>query len=80
MEVLSPNNTRLEIDERLKDFFASGTQIVWIINPNAECVEVCYSLERRRLLGPGGHLDGEHLLPGFQYAISDLFKVWDWEP
>ena len=44
VEILSPNNTRREIDERLKDFFASGTQIAWIINPDTECVEVCPGL------------------------------------
>ncbi len=79
VEVLSPNNTRAEIDERLKDFFASGTEISWIINPEAECVEVCHSPDKRKLLGPGGFLDGEHLLPGFRYAITDLFKDWDWD-
>ena len=35
IEILSPNNTRAEINERLKDFFSSGTQIAWIINPDA---------------------------------------------
>jgi Uma2 family endonuclease len=79
VEVLSPNNTRKEIDERLRDFFASGTQIAWIINPDAECVEVCHALDRRKLLGSGADLDGEHLLPGFRYPIADLFKGWDWE-
>jgi len=79
VEVLSPNNTRAEIDERLKDFFASGTQIAWVINPDEQCVEVCYSLTKRRLVGPGGEVDGEHLLPGFHYPIADLFKEWDWE-
>lgn len=79
VEVRSPSNTHAEIQERLKDFFASGTQIAWIINPEAECVEVCHSLEKRTLVGCGGHLDGEHLLPGFQFPIADLFKDWDWE-
>src|SRR5437870_6039729 len=32
VEILSPNNTRVEM-ERISDFFASGTQIAWIINP-----------------------------------------------
>jgi hypothetical protein len=32
VEIL-PGNTRAEIDERLKDFFASGTQIAWIVIP-----------------------------------------------
>ena len=79
VEILSPSNTRVEIDERLKDFFSSGTQIAWIINPDPECVEVCHAPDKRKLLGSGADLDGEHLLPGFRYPIADLFKGWDWE-
>lgn len=79
MEVLSPSNTRAEIDDRLKDFFASGTQIAWIINPEETCVEVCHSPTQRKLVGPAGELDGEHLLPGFRFPIANLFKEWDWE-
>ena len=79
VEVVSPNNTRKEIDERLKDFFGSGTQIAWIINPDTECVEVCHAPDQRKLVGSGADLDGEHLLPGFRYPIADLFKGWDWE-
>ena len=33
---------------------------------------------QRRLLGPGGSLTGEDLLPGFQYPVADLFKEWEW--
>ncbi len=79
VEVLSPNNTRAEIDERLKDFFSSGTQIAWIINPDDECAEVCHSPTKRKLIGSGGLLDGEQLLPGFQFAIADLFTDWNWQ-
>ena len=79
VEILAPHNTRREIDERLKDFFASGTQIAWIIDPEKQRAEVCYSLSQRKLVGPGGSLDGEHLLPGFKYPLADLFKEWDWD-
>jgi Uma2 family endonuclease len=79
VEVLSANNTRTEIDERLRDFFASGTQIAWVINPETESAEICHSLTQRKLVGSGGFLEGENLLPGFKYAIADLFKTWDWE-
>jgi Uma2 family endonuclease len=67
------------MDERLKDFFASGTQLAWIIHPDTQCVEVCHSLTQRKLLGAGADLDGEQLLPGFRYPIADLFIEWDWE-
>ena len=76
------NNLRerlFRIDARLKDFFASGTQITWVIDPDAERVEVCHAPDRRKLLGIGADLEGEHLLPGFRYPIGDLFKEWDWE-
>ena len=79
VEILSPNNTRQEIDERLRDFFASGTRMAWIIDPAEERVEVCHSPTQRELIGSGGFLEAEHLLPGFRYAIADLFKDWDWE-
>ena len=77
-EVLSLNNTRAEIDERLRDFFGSGTQIAWVIDPEQECAEICHAPDQRQLIGPGGFLDGENLLPGFCYPIMDLFKDWDW--
>lgn len=79
VEILSPNNTRAEIDERLKDFFGSGTQLAWIINPDTECVEVCHAPDKRKLLGVGADLDGENLLSGFRNPIADLFKERDWE-
>ena len=79
VEILSPSNSRVEIDQRLKDFFASGTQLSWIINPDDECVEFCHSPTDRKLLGSGAMLDGEHLLPGFKFPIADLFKGWDWD-
>jgi Uma2 family endonuclease len=79
VEILSPSNTRAEIDERLRDFFSSGTQLAWIIDPESESVEICRSLTQRKLLGPGAFLEGEDVLPGFRYPIANLFKEWDWE-
>jgi Uma2 family endonuclease len=79
VEILSLNNTRRDIDERLKDFFESGMQVAWIIDPRLERVEICHSLTKRQLIRSGGFLKGETLLPGFRDPIADLFKEWDWE-
>lgn len=79
VEILAPHNNRAEMDERLRDFFSSGTQITWLVNPQTELVEICYSLTRRRVLDVTASLDGEHLLPGFNFPIADLFRKWDWE-
>ncbi len=79
VEVLSLNNSRGEINVRLKDFFASGTQIAWVIEPTEQRVEVCYSSTNRKLVGPEGVLDGEHLLPGFKFPIANLFTEPSWD-
>jgi Uma2 family endonuclease len=78
VQIVSPTNTRREIDDRLKDFFASGTKIAWIVHPDERFVEVCHSPTDRKMLGPAAMLEGEDLSPGFQYAVGDLFKEWDW--
>ena len=79
VEILSPNNTRAEIDQRLRDYFSSGTRLAWIIDPETESVEICRSLTQRRLVGSGAFLEGEDLLPSFRYPIASLFQEWEWE-
>jgi Uma2 family endonuclease len=79
VEVLSLNNTRKETDDRLKDFFSSGTRLAWIIVPTEKRVEVCCSLTGRRWVGGDAFLDGDEILPGFGYPVADLFKPRDWE-
>lgn len=77
VEVLSPTNSRREMDERLKDFFENGTRLAWIIDLDERFAEVCRSLTDRRIIGPGGILDGEDVLPGFKLPLAELFEGWD---
>src|ERR1041385_7170888 len=56
VEILSLNNTLVEMEKRWEAFFASGTRLAWVINPAKESVEVCRSLTDRTLIGPGGFL------------------------
>ncbi len=50
-----------------------------VVNGELIMSTYCYSLTRRKLIGPGGFLEGEQLLAGFRYPIAELFKDWDWE-
>jgi Uma2 family endonuclease len=76
VEVLSLDNTRKDINDRLKDFFNSGTRLAWIIDPKAKLAEVCHSPTERRRVVRADILDGEDVLPGFRYPVGDLFLVW----
>lgn len=79
VEVLSPDDTRRELDARLRDFFSSGTRLAWLIDPKRQMIEVCRSLTERRLIGPDGELNGEDVVPGFRYKVAELFREWNWE-
>ncbi len=78
VEILSPSMTRRDMDERLNDFFASGTRLAWVIDPARELAEICHSPTERRLLGSGGSMAAEYFLPGFLFPVSDLFEEWKW--
>lgn len=79
IEIVSPSNTRAEVDARLKDFFTSGTSVAWVIHPEEQFVEICHSPIDRKILGSGALLDGEQILPGFQFPIAELFREGEWE-
>ena len=48
-------------------------------HPKEQLVEICHSPAQRHIVGPGASLDGEQVLPGFQFPIAGLFKEWDWD-
>ncbi|MEM7809314.1 MAG: Uma2 family endonuclease [Planctomycetota bacterium] len=75
VEVLSPSNTQREIERKLRDFFAGGTRLAWVVDPSTRTVAI-----HRGGVGPAvkidtsGTLDGEDVLPGFSMPISKLFS------
>lgn len=80
VEVLSPNNTRAEIDRKLGEYFAHGTVLAWVVDPAARTVEVLTTPDRAAAarLGVGDTLTGGVVLPGFAVPVADLFT--DLEP
>lgn len=73
-EVISPNNTVYEVDERLDDFLSVGVPLVWIVNPDRRTV-LTYSSEGIRRYTPGQILPGEPVFPGFRVPVEDLFPA-----
>lgn len=75
IEILSPNNTVEEIDNKLTEFFDNGARLVWVINPNQHHVLVYRTAqEPDRLLKLGDALEGEDVVPGFTLPIATLFQ------
>jgi Uma2 family endonuclease len=75
VEVITPNNTPREIDQKLVDYFATGCKLAWVIDPNAEVAKVYTSPKRFKELDARGTLDGGKVLPGFKLPLADLFAA-----
>jgi len=73
VEVLSPSNTAVEMDEKIALYFAAGSRAVWIVNPKRRTVAVYTSPFDVRILGEGDALDGGDVLPGFALPLARLF-------
>ena len=79
VEVLSPSNTDEEMDEKLQDYFASGTALVWLVEPDTRSVLVLTGPDRTTgiRLTVADTLDGGTVLPGFRLPVATLFAELD---
>jgi Uma2 family endonuclease len=73
VEVISPNDTLYEVDEKVEDYLASGVLVVWIVNPKKRTVTVYRPNTEPQTLTEDETLEGLDVVPGFQYSIARLF-------
>jgi Uma2 family endonuclease len=74
VEVLSPDDTYVEVDAKVSEYLAAGTRLVWVVNPPARRVVVHAAGGPIRVLNAGDVLDGGDVLPGFQVRVGALFE------
>jgi Uma2 family endonuclease len=75
-EILSPRNTRRDVDDKLSDYGRLGVEECWLVSPEARTVEVLrldqQSLKRTSIHGLGDHVQSE-VISGLSLAVGDLF-------
>jgi Uma2 family endonuclease len=72
VEVLSPSNTSKRIRAKLKEYFAKGVRLVWVIAPEDRTLTTYRTPDEGRLLHETATVTGEEVLPGFTCRVSDL--------
>ena len=73
VEVLSPDDRMSRVREKLRDYFSTGVQVVWVVDPALRRVLVHRSLTDVTVLNDRQTLTDEELLPGFSVPVADLF-------
>lgn len=76
IEVLSPSNSAIEMREKVLDYLAAGTPLVWVVDPHTRTVAVHGARYESCLLTVEDDLEGGEVLPGLRIALADLFAPY----
>ncbi len=74
VEVASPGNTAAELREKAAIYLRNETQLVWLIFPQKQRLEVHRQDGAFDELGVNDTLSGEAVLPGFSLELRELFS------
>jgi Uma2 family endonuclease len=73
VEILSPNDTVEEINEKIDDYLAAGVALVWVVNPHDQTITIYRANTEPELVNVRQELSGEPHLPGFRVAAAEVF-------
>ena len=72
-EVVSPNDTVVEVERKVRQYLAAGVRLVWVIIPDTGDARAYRPGRPSVGVEPDGFLDGEGVIPGFRLRLADLF-------
>jgi Uma2 family endonuclease len=74
VEVLSPDDGWSTVNQKLEEYFNIEVKLVWLVDPQRECVHVYTSLTTVEILGLDDTLTGGKVLPEFAVTIEEIFE------
>jgi Uma2 family endonuclease len=74
VEVVSPNDTSDEVNEKIELYQRAGVPLIWIVLPPPRVVDVYVLDEPRRQLREGDVLDGGDVIPDFRLPVAEIFR------
>lgn len=74
VEVLSPSDNPVDVQQKVRDYLEAGARLVWVVAPQAKAVTVYRADGSARLLREQEHLEGEDVLPGLAIPLAELFR------
>ena len=73
VEVISPNDTYTEVEEKALEWLEAGTLVVLVLNPRKRTVTIIRSLSDITILTEKEMLELGSLVPGWSIHVSELF-------
>lgn len=73
VEVVSPSDSFVDVEEKVREWLGAGSLAVVIVNPRERSVSLCRAKDDIRLLTVSDVLDLSTVVPGFRISVSELF-------
>ncbi len=73
VEVLSPDDRRAAVREKIREYVAAGARLVWLVDPETRTVLVYRGSLRGTEYDEADTLDGGDVLPEFNCRVVDFF-------
>lgn len=73
VEVLSPDDAQVDVEEKVEQWLQAGAARVWVVNPRGRTVTVHRTGQDPRVLRENDMLEGEDVCPGFAVRVAELF-------
>jgi Uma2 family endonuclease len=75
VEVMSPNDTMTDLNERIADQLICGTPLVWLLDPERRKVTVYRPNKPLYVLNETDEIRGEDVLRDFRCQVAEFFKL-----
>jgi Uma2 family endonuclease len=75
VEILSPGNTRQELEEQLHEYFTIGVRMVWVVNIRQHCVAVYRAPDDVCVVCEDEQVSGADVVPGFVIEVGRVFET-----
>jgi len=73
VEVLSPSDEAVYVEQKILDYLTAGARLVWILAPETKTARVYRPDGSARLLRKEEMLEGEDVLPGLVIPLPKIF-------
>ncbi len=75
IEIISPSNSSVEVENKIKEYFLAGSKVVWHIYPSMKEVRIYYSPKQVRICTDGDICDAGNIIVDFSISVNELFGV-----
>jgi Uma2 family endonuclease len=75
VEIASPSDSSVDLDEKVAEYLAAGTQIVWVAYAKTRHVVAHYANGEMKKFAANQILDAGDVLPGLQIPVKDIFPA-----